>query len=412
MQEVDRKISDYAAGIFLRHFRSGGLLGAESPSLDLARDLDLLRAHWAVSAPVREFLQYLLAHRHEAQALLQFQRRTDDAVARGRIDARASVIARRVVGHPSLIVSEEPVRSFNTGPNQVVAWVVHMAATYAERLFAMQPENSAYAGLIEAAMTEISAVKRLDALREPLKHVSAARRPGPNAVRNAARSRQVIYRQAIAAYTTLTGIEAGDEAALSRVLRSTLIGPLEEWRRFELAVAAGLGEALSAELGKPLRLSILDARPGQPVLRCGRYSVFWQSGGGLYVQPALEPSELHLEVALAAYGMAAAADRPDLVVVDHESQNVAAIVEVKYLAGDTANARFREAAGQIVRYGRGYSEEADLPHLIRRSLIALSREAPLLIDETADAPRAVDFAGILDGRLKQWVRERLLASDH
>jgi len=412
MEGIDRAISDFAAGIFLRHFRSGTLLGADSPSLDLARDLELLRAHWAISAPVHEFVQYLLAHRHEAQALLQFQRRTDDAVARGRIDARASVIARRVSGHPSLIVSEEPVRSFNTGPNQVVAWVVHMAATHAERLFAVQPKNSAYAPLIEAAMTEISAVKRLDALREPLKHVTAGRRPGPNAVRDAARSRQLIYRYAIAAYTTLTGVEAGDEAALSRVLRSTLIGPLEEWRRFELAVAAGLGEALSAELGLPLRLSVLDARPGQPVLRCGRYSVFWQSGGGLYVPPALEPSELRLEAVLAAYGMAAAADRPDLVIVDDEAGSVAAIVEVKYLAGDTANARFREAAGQIVRYGRGYCGEAELPSLIRRSLIALSREVPSLIDDTTDAPRAVDFGGILDGRLNLWVRERLCASAH
>lgn len=40
-EEIDREISDYAAGIFIRHFRMGGLLGADSPSLDLARDLDL-----------------------------------------------------------------------------------------------------------------------------------------------------------------------------------------------------------------------------------------------------------------------------------------------------------------------------------------------------------------------------------
>lgn len=408
MQGIDREISDYAAGIFLRHFRSGGLLGADNPSLDLARDLDLLRAHWAISAPVRDFFQHLLAHRHEAQALLQFQRRTDDAVARGRIDARASVMARRVTGHPSLIVSEEPVRSFNTGPNQVVAWVVQMAAAYAERLFAMQPKNSAYAGLLEAAMGEISAVKRLDALREPLKHVTAGRRPGANALRDAARSRRLIYRHAIAAFTTLTGIEAGDEAVLARVLRSTLLGPLEEWRRFELAVAVGIGEALSAELGVPLRLSILNARPGQPLLRCGRFSVYWQSGGGLYVPPAPEPSEMRVEAVLAAYSMAAAADRPDLVVVDDEIGRAAAIVEVKYLAGDTATARFREAVAQIVRYGRGYSAEADLPPLIRRSLIVLSRQAPALLDDAATAPRATDFDGIKAGALRQWVRDRLV----
>ena len=76
-----------------------------------------------------------------------------------------------------MIVSEEPVRSFNTGPNQVVAWVVHMAANHVARLFALQQQGSAYTELIESAMSEIAAVKRLDALREPLKHVATNRRP-------------------------------------------------------------------------------------------------------------------------------------------------------------------------------------------------------------------------------------------
>lgn len=261
-------------------------------------------------------------------------------------------------------------------------------------------------------MTDIAAVKRLDVLREPLKHVTVERRPGPNALRDAARSRRLIYRHAISAYKTLTEIEAGDEAALARVLHSTLLGPLEEWRRFELAVAAGIGEALSVQLGVPLRLSIIDARPGNPVLRCGRFSLYWQSGGSYYKPPVPEPSELRLEAVLAAYGMSAAMDRPDLVVVDDEACQVAAIVEVKYLAGDTVNARFREAASQTVRYGRGYSDEFDLPSLIRRSLIALSREAPPLLDDAADAPRSVDFAGLRDGHLALWVKERLLASAH
>ncbi len=47
METLDRAISDYAAGVFLRYFRQGTLAGAESPHLDHARDLDLLRAHWA-----------------------------------------------------------------------------------------------------------------------------------------------------------------------------------------------------------------------------------------------------------------------------------------------------------------------------------------------------------------------------
>lgn len=175
MDARDQAISDYAAGIFLRYFRQSTQTGADTPHLDLARDLDLLRAHWAISPPVRKFLRYVLSHRHEAQSLLQFERRMDGAVARGRIDARGTMLARRVSGHPSLVLYEEPVRSFNTGPNQVVAWVVHMVATYAGRLFAQQPPNSGYAGVIEAAMADVTAVKRLDALREPLKAVAVHR---------------------------------------------------------------------------------------------------------------------------------------------------------------------------------------------------------------------------------------------
>ena len=409
METLDRAISDYTAGVFLRYFRQGTLAGAESPHLDLVRDMDLLRAHWALSGSVRTFLSYVLSHRHEAQSLLKFVKRTDDAVARGRIDARGTMLARRISGHPSLVVYEEPVRSFNTGPNQVVAWVVQTASTYAARVFALQPADSAYARLAEEAMEDLTAVKRLDSLREILKGVAVRRRPGPGALRDAARSRRMIYRLAIAAYDTLARIEAGDEEALRSVLHSTLIGPLEQWRRFELAVGLGIGEALSAETGEPISLALLGKGSGAPVISCGQYDIFWQSGGGLFTAPALERSEESLEAVLVAYGMHLAADRPDLVVVDRLAGRVKGIVEVKYLAGDTASARFREAAGQIVRYARGYTPEANIDGLVRASLIVLSRPPPHLLDERAAAPRSVDFAGLTDGRMRLWVKERLLA---
>lgn len=408
MDARDQAISDYAAGIFLRYFRQSTQTGAGTPHLDLARDLDLLRAHWAISPPVREFLRYVLSHRHEAQSLLQFERRMDDAVARGRIDARGTMLARQVSGHPSLVLYEEPVRSFNTGPNQVVAWVVHMVATYAGRLFALQPPNSGYAGVIEAAMADVTAVKRLDALREPLKAVAVHRRPGPGALRAAARSRRAIYRLAIAAYNTLAAIEAGREDALCDVLHSTLMGPLEQWRRFELAVGLGIGEALAAETGEKMTLAVLGKTAGAPIITCGRYAIFWQGGGGMFTAPPLEPSEERLERLLGAYGMKLSTDRPDLVIVDQDAKKARGIIEVKYLAGDTANARFREAAGQVVRYARGYVPEPEIDDLVRASLIALSNDPPALLDEYAAAPRAVDFAGLTDGRLNAWVRERLI----
>ena len=409
MDSLDRAIGDYAAAVFLRYFRQGTLAGAAKPRLDLARDMDLLRAHWALSGPVRMFLSHVLTHRHEAQSLLQFVRRADDAIARGRIDAPRTMLARRMAGHPSLVIYEEPVRSFNTGPNQVVAWVVHAVSTYAARLFALQPTDSAYARLVEEAMTDVKAVKRLDALREVHKNVVVHRRPGAGALRDAVRSRRKVYRLAVAAYDMLAQIEAGNEQALRSVLESTLIGPLEQWRRFELAVGLGIGEALTAETGEPMSLAMIGKAAGTPFISCGRHDIFWQGGDALYVPPASEPSDKRLSVVLAAYGMQLGADRPDLVIADRSAGRVVGIVEVKYLAGDTATARFREAASQVVRYARGYASGTGIDGLVRASQIVLSREVPALLDEDADAPRAVDFAGLTDGRLRRWVRERLLA---
>ena len=412
MTALDQDITDYAAAVFLRYFRKGIHAETEMPHLDRARDIALLRAHWAISKPVRDFLSYVLSHRHEAQSLLQINRRTDDAVARGRIDARSTILMRRVSGHPSLIVSEEPVRSFNTGPNQVVAWVVHMAANHVARLFALQQQGSAYTELIEAAMSEIAAVKRLDALREPLKHVATNRRPESGGLRDAARSRRMIYRHAIAAYNTLTGIEAGEEAALQRVLHSTLIAPLEQWRRFELAVAVGIGEVISEVTGEEMSLSVIGSLQEQPIIQCGRFKIYWQSGTALFSNPPLEPSEIRLESALSAYGMQLSAGRPDLVIVDQEEGSVAAIVEVKYLAGDTAAERFREAAAQVVRYARGYSNSASIDNLVSRSLIVLSMDAPKIIDCATPTVWAVDFPAMRQGALRGWVRDRLLSLSH
>lgn len=408
MEALDRAIGDYAAGVFLRYFRRGMPMGAESPHLDLARDTDFLRAHWALSKPVGRFLDYVLTHRHEAQSLLQFEQRKDDAVARGRIDARRTLLTRRVIGHPSLLIYEEPVRNFNTGPNQVVAWVVHATSTFAAWLSDLLPADSGYSCLIEKTMANVAAVTRFDALREVLKNVAVHRRPGPGALRDAARSRRMIYRLAIAAYDTLVRIEAGEEEALMQVLRSTLIGPLEQWRRFELAVGLGIGEALAAETGEPMSLALLGKASGTPIISCGPYDIFWQGVAELFTPSPLEPSEERLERLLAAYGMHLATDRPDLVIANRESGRAVGIVEVKYLAGDTANARFREAAGQIVRYARSYATEAGIDGLVRASLVALSHDPPVLLDETAAAPRTVDFAEFQSGALQSWVRDRLL----
>ena len=97
---------------------------------------------------------------------------------------------------------------------------------------------------------------------------------------------------------------------------------------------------------------------------------------------------------LRAYGINVGTERPDLIVVDRDLDAVAAVVEVKYIAGDTATVRFREAVDQVVRYGRSYAAHGATGPLLARSLVALSRHAPARIDPAGNAPFSVDFEAL------------------
>lgn len=391
---IDAAIVDYSAGLLLRYFRGGAQIDGEVPRLDQRRDVDILKGHWAMSAPVRALVGYLAARPHEAQALLTYRERVDDAVARGRIDARKTWLYRQQTGLPSALVTHEPVRSFNTGPNMLLAWVLREAAAYTARLLSWQGDNSPYLPMIEAAQTQMRRVQRIEALREPLKAVSLGRRPNAGAVRDSARSRRPLYRKAVEAYRLLQGLERGDVEAMDRVARSALIAPLEDWRRFELAVGLAIGEALARASGGTLHLHLLGSDSSGPIVTAGRFAVYWQQITKYHVPAPLETSEAAVRDALRDYGIATGTERPDLVVVDREAGAAAAVVEVKYIAGDTAAVRFREAVDQVVRYGRSYASADATGPLLERSLVALSRNAPVRVGHAAPAPFCVDFAAI------------------
>jgi len=220
----------------------------------------------------------------------------------------------------------------------------------------------------------------------------------------------MIYRYAVAAYNMMSDIEAGKLEAIEHVLRSTLMAPLENWRRFELAVALGIGQALEEETGDNLDLSPIDGSVGMPIVKCGSLSIYWQGSPFNAPPQFLEPSEKLLKLSLSAYDMTLGDDRPDLVVVDERNRAAIAIVEVKYVAGDNVTSRFREGLSQIVKYARGYADSSGISSLISRSLIVTSQGARPIINANKVAPRWVDFQCMLSGSLNNWVRERLLTS--
>ena len=326
---------------------------------------------------------------------MAFRERVDDAMARGRIDARKSWLYRQQTGMPAALVTHEPVRSFNTGPNLLLAWVLRESSAYSSRLLSWQGSASPYLAVIEQAQSEMRLVQRIEAFREPLRAVALGQRPGPGAVRESIRSRRKLYRLAVDAYRLLQGLERGEPDALSRVARSALIAPLEDWRRFELAVGLAVGEALARVTGGALRLHLLGSDSAGPIVTAGRFAVYWQQITAHHQPAPLEPSEAKAREVLKAYGINVGTERPDLVIVDRDRDAVAAVVEVKYIAGDTTVSRFREAVDQVVRYSRSYAALGQTEPLLKRSLVALSKDAPVLIDAGSAVPASIDFAGIM-----------------
>lgn len=408
MSAIDTEIVDFSAALLLRYFRAGGPQDGDVPRLDHRRDLELLKAYWALSDPVRKLVKYVLERPHETQALLRSQIRVDNAIARGRIDARRTWLHRLQTGHPTAVVAHEPVRSFDTGPNLLLAWVLKEAGTYTARLTEWQISASPHESLIEQSQQDLRKVQRLEALRDPLRAVALGRKPATGAVREASRARRQIYRQAVEAYNVLRGLEINDPVAVNTVARSALFGPLEDWRRFELAVGLAVGEALGRTTGTDTQIHLLGSKSSDPIVTAGRFAVYWQQTTPFYESPPAEPSEERSRDALAAYDLAAGTERPDLVVVNRELGAVVSVIEVKYIAGDTVTGRFREAVDQVVRYTRAYAPHAELDALVSNCVVTLSRDAPAIVHDNGRAPLAIDFNGIKQNGLDAWAA-RLVA---
>ncbi|MDR6144342.1 hypothetical protein QE363_000135 [Sphingomonas sp. SORGH_AS870] len=402
-EDIAGAITDHVAAFLLRYFRPAVAADAKVIRIDAERDRDLLRLQWALSATVTRLADYILAHRHETQSFLVTRERSDSGTVRGRIDARATLLKRTVGGDPAIVVAHEPVRSFDSGPNHVTVWVLQQAWLLAGRFSALLPSDATYRTSSDAAVGRLERVRKIGAISAAMAEINLFRRPSAGALRAAAQSRRRTYRLAYEAYSTLAAVEAGDTVAIEMVLRDTLVAPIEIWRRFELATALAMAEALAGATGVPMRLNILAGGNRMPIASIGRFAIFWQSRTNWYVPPKVERSEAVVRAVLARFGLGPDQDRPDLVVADLETDRVVAVVEAKYFtaAAEDALDRLREATHQVVRYARGYRVLEEIDPLLERSAIALVRRPD--VPQPACAPAVLGFEDMIGGeRLARW----------
>ncbi len=413
-EKLETAINDYISQFLLAYFRSAVSVRVDQPSLDTEQDLDLLKLHWSISEPVTALVGYLREHQHEIQAVLETRRREDDVRVRGRLDARATALTRMVTGNTALMVSHEPLRTYNSGPNHLLIWVLEQAWRLVLRFEDMLPPSASYLQSVQSCAQSLETIRRFDTVHQAAKQLNLTRRPGLHAINEASRSRRPIYYLAFRAYRSLQAIERGDEAEIARLLNSTLLGPLQIWQRFELAVGVGLARALSKVRDEPLSLRFLGGGP-TPLAQIGPYEVHWQTRTEVWNTPPPEPSELATSRLLEQYGLSLGADRPDLVVLHRGQRKAVAVVEVKYFATGENNGSdaLRAAVAQLVRYARGYRSMHDLPGLLDHSMAAMiavgSNRTPS--PRPYGLPRVVDFADIKELELNDWARQLITATE-
>jgi hypothetical protein len=274
----------------------------------------------------------------------------------------------------------------------------------ASRFSVVTLDSAGYRDRIDQARQHLDQCRRLQSIAQLADSKVLNRRPTAAATTEASRSRRRLYHKATEAYRYLLKVESGDPETITAMLRETMLGPLEPWRRFELAVGLGAADALAAAQQKPLTLNLLAGDTRRHLARSGDFGIHWQSRTDYYQAPEPEPSEARERSILAAYGISEGADRPDLVIIDHARNAVTAIIEVKYLTGEDATDRLKSAVGQIVRYARGYAQSDDLDRLIDNSLAVMSQGiAGLTLSELPpNVPRVADFAGIRREALAPW----------
>ena len=411
-EALDTAVNDYLTQFLLRYFRSATAVGVERPKVNRSQDLDLLRLHWAISEPIRELVGCLRENPQQLQAVLETRLREDDARIHGRFDARATAIRRLITGHPTINVSHEPRRTYESGPNPVLAWVLETAWRLVGRFRDIVPVGASYRDLIGACAPGLDAVRRFDALHQVAKNPTVGRRPSAQSVKEASRSRRPIYVLASLAYRRLLAIEAGEAPALRDLLNDSLLGPFHAWQRFELAVGLGIARGLSTVLGQGIDLGFFLGG-GEPIARVGSYKIYWQARTNAYQAATREPSEVRTSALLKAYGLPEGTDRPDLVItVGDVAGEAIAVVEVKYYSSGENDAAdsVRAAAAQLVRYVRGYRAMENIDTILDHSIIGLARMEGNLMPKKKPygIPLLVDFDAIMNEALVKWARRLLI----
>jgi hypothetical protein len=402
----------------LRYFRSGRKANhLANPNVQLRNDLEYLKLNWAISSPVNKLCRYAMDNRFELQASTENIFETDDVHVKGRIDAVKTVLQRNLSGHPTKVAYYSSNKSFNSGPNRVLAWVLNNAYNYGRRWVEVLEKSekvwSDHHRKIGESISLLNAVRKASIIKDAFGAAQSNRRPSRQELLQAKMSRRILYQLAYKAYIFFEGLEKGDMDCIRDLLEETLIKPKEDYQVFELALAMCMAETIGRAVNQPVVLKEITANGNLLILEVGDIAISWQSHATTNFSGDLEPSELKLLLLLPEYNLYPSIDRPDIIVLFKPTQMVLAIGEAKFFSvrnPDSWRSPLRQALAQIIRYSRRYARGQKQNALISRSCIALSQypeiNRPAGFPE--NGPIVLDDLDLYNFTTEEWAR-RVLA---
>lgn len=395
---------DEILSLLLRLRRFSAEVALDSPAINRDLDLPFYRVFWACSEEVLNLATYLVRQPHETAAVLSSVPHEHIGYIRGRLDASKTGFRQGVTGNSTLFVCHEAVRTFATTQNYLLIWVIEEARRIAKDFLKSSREDSNYFEQFSRSLALLDTASKNSYIKSAAAQLDIKQRPTVGSLTQSLRSRSRLYQLAASAYRTLLAIENGDEHKIRDLLNKNLLGPLEQWRKFELFTAVSVAESIARVVNKPCQLATSFMKDGC-IAKIGHFSIFWQTTTNLFSPPKLEPSEQKTGEILHALGMKQGWDRPDLLIMDTVLNCIISVIEVKYFEGtENGKGPVRSAVDQIVRYARGYRKENEWDDLLTHSLIVpLYISSEPVIHSSSGVPSILDYRSVKNARhLDEW----------
>jgi hypothetical protein len=401
-------LNDFCASAILRAIRkthtANGLFS--SPILDIDREIDGLRFYWALSDSVNNLVQFLIHNSRSPLTRIDFETVETYGYIPGILLASESVIDQIRRADPCVYFVEEPSATLSWPANRLIAWTLSEALQVllsAQKLFELGEEYE----WLHGRAKDLDTVLRIQAIREIRVSHQSHRRPTVDARRACARSKNELYRLALDSFLLLDNLEAGEQESILKILRTSILPALAEWRRLELASVLSVAESLASVLDLSPLLSV-PMRGGKIVATVGNLDVYWQFQMPRRDAASLDATEKLATEIMTSLAVSEGRNFADVAVVWRPENKVVAIVECKWFESDDAETNaIRDAASQISRYVRDVypNDDALASSLAASSIILVS--SLWKVSKAIDGSKAcylTDFDGLCTQDLLAWAQ--------